>query len=213
MSATRRPRSGCLYTRLQSRPLVTERKKGQCVHIRAPRALKPRLIIAHTPNIAGPRQKTARAAAPRAYTHDLRHDGITAVLNSARAAVEPRASLRTAPPRPVARPPSRRAPKKSRSRAARAAPTDKKAQSAPARTQKINAQVVAAAAETSSRTAERFVDSGENQAAPPYSLVRGRSAPAISVRASPTVGPAQARVSGHGGGNALKESRWYRRHA
>ena len=118
-------RASCLYTRLQSRPLVTERKKGQKRCIRAPRALKPRLIIAHTPNIAAPRQKTARAAAPRAYTHDLRHDGIAAVLNSARAAVEPRASLRTAPPRPVARPPSRRAPKKSRSRAARAAPTKK----------------------------------------------------------------------------------------
>ena len=118
--------AACLYTRLQSRPLVTERSEGQKRCIRAPRALKPRLIIAHTPNIAAPRKKTARAAAPRAYTHDLRHDGISAVLNSARAAVEPRASLRTALPRPVARLPSRRAPKKSRSRAARAAPTDKK---------------------------------------------------------------------------------------
>ena len=125
LGSRRHAASGCLYTRRQSRPLVTERKKGQKRCIRAPRALKPRLIIAHTPNIAAPRQKTARAAAPRAYTHDLRHDGIAAVLNSARAAVEPRASLRTAPPRPVARLPSRRAPKKSRSRAARAAPTKK----------------------------------------------------------------------------------------
>ena len=119
-----------LYTRLQSRPLVTERKKGQCVHIRAPRALKPRLIIAHTPNIAGPRQKTARAAAPRAYTHDLRHDGIAAVLNSARAAVEPRASLRTAPPRPVARP-RRDAPPKNRAAAQLAPRRQKKLEARP----------------------------------------------------------------------------------
>ena len=123
----RRLLAACLYTRRQSTPLVTERKKASACTKRAPRALKPRLIIAHTPNIAAPRKKTARAAAPRAHRHDLRHDGISAVLNSARAAVEPRASLRTAPPRPVARLPSRRAPKKSRSRAARAAPTDKKA--------------------------------------------------------------------------------------
>ena len=103
LGSRRHAASGCLYTRRQSRPLVTERKKGQKRCIRAPRALKPRLIIAHTPNNAAPRNKTARAAAPRAHRHDLRHDGISAVLNSARAAVEPRASLRTALPRPVAR--------------------------------------------------------------------------------------------------------------
>ena len=109
----------------RARWLLSAKRPSACTK-RAPRALKPRLIIPHTPNNAAPRNKTARAAAPRAHRHDLRHDGISAVLNSARAAVEPRASLRTALPRPVASLPSRRAPKKSRSRAARAAPTDKK---------------------------------------------------------------------------------------
>ena len=94
----------------RARWLLSAKRPSACTK-RAPRALKPRLIIPHTPNNAAPRNKTARAAAPRAHRHDLRHDGISAVLNSARAAVEPRASLRTArapwlgPPAHSRRPP------------------------------------------------------------------------------------------------------------